>query len=538
MHPGYYIFIEKMPVDQPLVSSSPLSEMYGSMNHPPTTDIAKDDDALVPHYGSVSNPTQQNYKTYLQRWTVLGVFSWLSFLNNWLWITWSPLTLQVAEQWKVPSAWINSLSAVYMLVYIPLSFPALYFLNIYKLRAGLLLGGGWNMMGAVLRWYGGIHESYGWVYAGTVLCAMCQTLTLAMPPLISTLWFPDKERGLSTSLGVLANQLGAAVGLAVTIFVPFQTTATTIEGTDNSANGDKVDDLDTHQLEEYLKLQMILSGVAFLFVLVLVRSDQPPTPPSEAARRSHPQHQDEDETVFPAITYWQSIRLLLSTTSGYILCVVYGLVLGVLYALATFLEQIFLYGEEPGNTSDATLSWSEAEIGYLGASLILAGVVGSLVSGEYLDRQTQQQTAHAQSHRNVSIVLLVGSIFAMVLFTLSRAILPFYRCLAYLATGLLGCFLTGFISVGFEYGTAISYPADEAAVAGVMNVAAQIGGWALVTVGGRMMTITLSVDTLDSSNDAESFNYVLVATLVVAFVLLWTAVTAKSRRPISSSLTG
>ena len=510
---------------------------YGSMP-PATSMVPHEDDALllydsVPSTADTTTTITKRYRVYFQRWVVLCAFSFLSFVNNWLWITWSPFTLPLAEYWGVPSAWVNDLSAVYMYVYIPLSFPALYLLNVCKLRTGLLLGGGWNVVGAGMRYWG--MSSYPWVYAGTVACAMCQTLTLAMPPLISTLWFPDQERGLSTSLGVLANQLGSAMGLGVTIFIPFGTT--TVKDTDDT--DETVGTLDTHQMERYLKLQMLLSGVSFLLILVLVRTDQPPTPPSEAAHRSHPQPQ-QCESTFPVVSYWQSIHLLLSTASGLVLCVVYGLSLGVLYTLATFLAQVFSYAESLDGLGEDDASWTETEIGYLGGTLILAGVVGSLVSGEYLDR-TQQQP---QSHRSVSIVLLVGSLIAMVLFAVSRAVLPFDRCLAYLATGLLGCFLTGFISVGFEYGTAISYPADEAAVAGVMNVAAQIGGWALVAIGGRMMTMTLSVDP-SSITDRRSFddeqnimvsrfNYVMVGVLVVALVLLWTAVNAKSRRPISS----
>jgi MFS transporter, FLVCR family, feline leukemia virus subgroup C receptor-related protein len=530
--------------------------IYGSTNHPATSTTNHHDhgrhcppnqyDVLC--YGdnddssqsNDTNPTSSKYTVYFQRWIVLFVFSVLSFVNSWLWITWSPFTLQVANYWNVSSARVDDLSAVYMYVYIPLSFPALYSLHVYKLRIGLLLGGGLNLLGAVLKYWG--MSSYPWVYTGTVVCAMCQTLTLAMPPLISTLWFPDQERGMATSLGVLANQLGAAMGLGITIFVPFRTIV--VQDASDSSGEAAVTVMDSDQLKRYLRCQMFLSVFSFLLILVLVRSDQPPTPPSEAAHRSHPQQEHWNSTAPTTASYWQSIHLLLSTTSGSILCVVYGLTLGVLYTLATFLAQVFSYG--PPSSQNAAwggdLLWTEAEIGYLGATLILAGVIGAIVSGDYLDR-TQQQS---QSHRRVSIVLLVGSLVAMTLFDFSRAVLPLHRCLAYLATGLVGCFITGFMSVGFEYGTAISYPADEAAVAGVMNVAAQIGGWILVAIGGSMMTpARRSVDASSSIADSPTldeeqsimvsrFITVMVGALVVALLLLWTAVKAKSQRPKTS----
>jgi MFS transporter, FLVCR family, feline leukemia virus subgroup C receptor-related protein len=529
---------------------------YGSTNHPATSttnhlhhplpneyDVIGYGDNDDSSHSNTTHPTPPKYTVYVQRWIVLFVFSVLTFMNNWLWITWSPLTLPVANYWNVSSAQVDDLSAVYMYVYILLSFPALYSLHVYKLRIGLLVGGGLNLLGAVLKYWG--RSSYPWVYTGTVVCGMCQTLTLAMPPLISTLWFPDQERGMATSLGVLANQLGAAIGLGVTIFVPFRT-AVVQDASDSSGEAAAVTVMDGDQLKRYLRCQMLLSLFSFILILVLVRSDQPPTPPSEAAHRSHPQQEHRNSTAPTSVSYWQSIHLLFSTTSGSILCLVYGLTVGVYYTLATLLAQFFSYGPMSSPQNAATWGgdsiWTEAEIGYLGATLILAGVVGAIVSGFYLD-STQQQS---QSYRRVSIVLLVGSIVAMALFDFSRAVLPLHRCLAYLTTGLVGCFVTGFMGVGFEYGTAISYPADEAAVAGVMNVAAQIGGFILVAIGGRMMTpTTRSVDASSSIADSPMLDEepnimvsrvisVMVGALVVALVLLWTAVKSKSQRPKTS----
>ena len=102
---------------------------YGSMP-PATSMVPHEDDALllydsVPSTADTTTTITKRYRVYFQRWVVLCAFSFLSFVNNWLWITWSPFTLPLAEYWGVPSAWVNDLSAVYMYVYIPLSFPAL-----------------------------------------------------------------------------------------------------------------------------------------------------------------------------------------------------------------------------------------------------------------------------------------------------------------------------------------------------------------------------------------------------------------------------
>lgn len=440
-----------------------------------------------------------HYIAYPQRWVVLAAFSFLSFMNNWCWITWSPLALPLSEYWHVHTSKVDDLSAVFMYVYIPLSFPALLALHKYKLTWGLWVGGTLNFVGALVRYWK--MESYPWVYLGTFLCACCQTLTLAMPPLISTSWFQEKERGLATSLGVLANQLGSAFGLGVTMVVDFSASSTASSTTVLDPGQQDMMDTSTIRestLRQYLGLQMILSALSLVLIAVFVRSNAPPTPPSEAASQQK-----------STVSYLESIRLFLVTNhpSGSILCIVYGLAVGVLYALATFLSQFFV-----GNHAMASGSWTETEAGYLGMLLIMAGLPGSILAGEWLDK-----TKH-QEHRRISIAYLLFSFGSVTGFPFFLEFQACDRWLAYLTIACMGFFLTGFITVGFEYGTAISYPADEAAVAGVLNVAAQIGGWVLVMVGGRV-------------GAGETLNAVLATSVFVALLLLVFFVRAKSARP-------
>lgn len=454
---------------------------------------------MIKYYGSMIaavepatlNPSSEDlsssmaFLVYQQRWMVLFIFSLLSLMNNWIWITWSPIANDISDVWNVPISRVNDLSTVYMYVYIPLSFPALIALNKYKLKWGLGVGSTLNFVGALVRYLG--MDSYRWVYVGTFFCALCQTLTLAMPPLISTLWFPECERGLATSLGVLANQLGAAMGLGATILVPL------LGPKDDSMHMDP-----TGTLQSYLLSQLILSGISLALIFLCIQSDSPPTPPSEAASSQKP------------TTYLESIQLMVGTTSGSLFCIVYGLTLGVLYSMATFLSQYFVTNSGHDQVDDDNL-WTEKEAGYLGMLFILIGLPGSLLAGELLDK------THS-AHRTISISLLFCSLLSMFSFYLFLQFVPYCRWLAYATISCLGFFLTGFISVGFEYGTAISYPADEAAVAGVLNVAAQISGWALVSAGGILGV-------------GQLLNAALVGVLIMALVTMVVFVRANSVRP-------
>jgi hypothetical protein len=88
----------------------------------------------------------------------------------------------------------------------------------------------------------------------------------------------------------------------------------------------------------------------------------------------------------------------------------------------------------------------------------------------------------------------------------------------------LGFFFSSFMSVGIEYGTALTYPADEAAVYGMLDSTGEFVGFLLVSLGGAMSSHSHSLD--------GWFCGVLVTFVAVALVVLW-RMEATSRRPSS-----
>mmetsp|Transcript_2019 Transcript_2019/g.2842 ORF Transcript_2019/g.2842 Transcript_2019/m.2842 type:complete len:576 (+) Transcript_2019:179-1906(+) len=510
------------------------------------------------------------YRLYTQRYFVLLAFSLVTLMNGWIWITASPLVSLLAEYWNVPVSNVNNLSSVYLYAYIPFAGPALFLLRKYHLRFGLLSGAALNFIGSVIRLYG--MRSYFVVYLGQLFCALAQTFTLALPPLLAGTWFGPDERATATSLGVIANQIGSAFGLGMTAFVQFE----------KSPNI-----LNEEALNWYVILQMVLSLIALVMVMFWVE-DRPLTPPSEAAAiaewkklqrtdssamalygrggrkiskspsplnsiPSSPQlslgpsrsrstspnvkrslnrinsllrknfERNYRKTLglklsglnldridpFHTLEFGESIRFFFRNSSGLWLTVAYGLTVGVFYSLATYLSQ-FVIPDFNG------VEWSEGEAGYLGVIFIIVGLLGSLISGYILDK------SHA--FRGVSIALLVGCSLSQLLF------LAFVRykivtawltkVATYISVSLLGIFLTGFISTGFEYGTAISYPADEGIVAGILNLAAQIGGWVLIIFGQGVKEV------------GWVLNFILLTSLLVSLAAVHFGVTATSRRPI------
>lgn len=402
------------------------------------------------------------------RHVVLFSFALLTISNSWMWITWSPITKDMEEIWGVSSPEVDALSIVFMYLYIPLSFPSLYLINNkIGMRNGLLLGAILNLVGAFIRWAG--HSSYTWVYVGTVFCSIAQTFTLAIPPLLSHAHFKKEEYAMATSVGVLANQLGAAFGLGSTIVIDM-----TIAG---ALNG-------------YLVVQFLFALVSAIMVYFFVTDG-----PADHGVGEGKAHTDEEEqlhivtntsppAVRTSLNYKESTtRVLCDYKGGLVLTIVYGFVVGVYYGVATFLSQFVPMWKENTENGDVL-------VGYLGICFIVVGTLGSFVTGYILDRTGQYYAIC----RNI----LLGTIFFFIGFTYV-VVEPTSVAAIFVLTGLIGFFFTAFLSVGFEYAAYLAAPANEAAVAGLLNASAQVGGCLYLFVGGAILNADTSPDTGEAS---------------------------------------
>jgi MFS family permease len=445
----------------------------------------------IPEYTSFQD---MHTTLYAERWLVLASFALLSFTSSWIWITWSPLTVLVAEAWQVHPSAVDALSGIYMYIYVLGSFVSLYWVvNYGGLYRGLAAGATLNMAGACIRyWYA--HD-YTMVYMGTVLCALAQTFTLSTPPLIAASWFGDQERATATALGVLANQMGTAAGLGMTFLIDFTTTTTTTATTTNEATVDDTT-LQWSTLSNYLQVQMWVAVTALILIISFV-SDRPPTSPRSMTRptptATHtdplPDIVEVDESaplisveitpyetfekVDETLNYVESIRLVMRNPHHCMFLLCFALTVGVFYTIPTFLSQL------------VPSTWSLRNCGLLGMAFQLSGTVGSLTAGRMIDITNQ--------HKLVALVILCGGLLStlMLAFTLDDSNTQWisesswrWMVSLILATMGSGCTLAAWNSVGLEYAAVATYPAHEAAVAGLLECAAELAAFVLVSLGG------------------------------------------------------
>ncbi|GBP12296.1 Feline leukemia virus subgroup C receptor-related protein 2 [Eumeta japonica] len=219
-----------------------------------------------------------------------------------------------------------------------------------------------------------------------------------------------------------------------------------------------------------LMFYLVAGFTSVLFVLILLFfKAAPPTPPSAA--------QDFGSSIDS--NFFQSIKKLLTNRNYVLLLISYGLNVGVFYAISTLLNQVILQ-YYPGANEDA---------GRIGLVIVVAGMAGSVMCGLVLDK--------THRFKETTLAVYAASVIGMIIFTftLDCGIIG----VVYLSGILLGFFMTGYLPVGFEFASEVTYPEPEGTTSGILNAVVQIFGivltllyeYMLGAVGDRWSNLTL-----------------------------------------------
>ncbi|KAM3861357.1 choline/ethanolamine transporter FLVCR1 [Diretmus argenteus] len=380
------------------------------------------------------------------RFAVLAVFSLSSLVNAFQWIQYSIITNVFTRYYGVSSDQVDWLSIVYMVAYVPLIFPATWLLDRGGLRLTALLGAGLNCAGAWMKCTSVSPGLFGLTVTAQVVCSVAQVFILGLPSRIASVWFGPKEVSTACATAVLGNQLGTAIGfLLPPVLVP------------NTA-----DDIDLmgHNISIMFYGTATVSTALFILTVIVIK-DRPPLPPSQA-QAVLPDSPPED------YSYKQSIINLFRNKAFILLLVSYGIMTGSFYSVSTLLNQMIM----------ACYEHQELNAGRIGLTLVVAGMVGSIICGLWLD--------YTKTYKMTTLVVYILSFLGMVVFTFTLDLDNIY--LVFFTAGVLGFFMTGYLPLGFEFGVEITYPESEGTSSGLLNAFAQIFGIIFTLVQGKLTT--------------------------------------------------
>lgn len=245
---------------------------------------------------------------------------------------------------------------------------------------------------------------------------------------------------------VLGNQLGTAIGfLLPPVLVP-----------------NTPDDIDlmAHNISIMFYGTAIVSTLLF-FLTGVVFEEKPKYPPShsQALLQAMP---PED------YSYKQSIINLVKNVPFVLLLISYGIMTGTFYSVSTLLNQMIVTHYEG----------EEVNAGRIGLTLVVAGMVGSIICGLWLD--------YTKTYKQTTLIVYILSFIGMVVFTFTLDL--GYLIVVFVTGGVLGFFMTGYLPLGFEFAVEITYPESEGTSSGLLNASAQIFGIVFTLVQGKLTT--------------------------------------------------
>jgi len=383
------------------------------------------------------------------RWFVLASFCFAAWVNSILWITFSPISVKVEDYYHVTAFWVNFLSLLFFVIYVPGAFLASWILDHFGLRIGILTGTGLLAIGSIVRMLGSFPDMFYLVCIGQAICAWGQPFIQNSPAKVAAIWFPDKQRALATTLGSVANPIGGALGLLVPPVV--------------LAIADSIPVL--------LIVDAVLGVIAFVLVFFLFRT-RPKHPPSITALRQQKQEEERKLNKYQSgKEFTRAIKMLFTDKNYILLFLCYSLNLGAFQALATLVAQLTNpFGYTPGQSS------------IMGASVVVAGVVSAGIIGKLMDK-----------YRVYALVLMICYAFTWYWNLLWTSVLwPYNFWWLTITAALYGAALLPVLPIGVALSCEVTYPISEATPIGFMVMGGMI--WSAVMI--FIMTFMLAADML------------------------------------------
>ncbi|XP_033119497.1 solute carrier family 49 member A3-like [Anneissia japonica] len=387
-----------------------------------------DDDALGNNANHSDTSDFGGYRVYNRRWFMVGVLGLLNFSNALSWLSFSPVANRAAEYYDVKSSQIDWLSTVFMIVCLPVGFLAIYILDTFGLRSGIIIGATTNFLGLGVRYLSTFdfiptdqHIPFIITFVGQSFCAIGQPFLMFAPTKLAALWFAGDQRAVANMMATMLNPLGL---LGANILSPL---------------------IVKHYKDIPLMLLVYMIPGAVVFVLSVfgVCSSVPPTPPSASAAQVHE-------------TFLQGLKKIVRIKPYIILCINFGAGFGLLSALLTVLQQVL-----------CVRGYSDTFSGYCGAAMIGCGIVASFFSGLYVDKTKKFEEV---TKIFFSLAIIAFMIFS-VISTFSGMEDAIFACCV-----LFGTFGLAQYPIGLELGVECTYPVAEATSAGLIALSGQVQG--------------------------------------------------------------
>uniref|UniRef100_A0AAV2JFB2 Uncharacterized protein n=1 Tax=Knipowitschia caucasica TaxID=637954 RepID=A0AAV2JFB2_KNICA len=136
-----------------------------------------------------------------------------SLANAFQWIQYGIISNIFSYFYNVDTFFIDCLSMLYMLMYIPFIFPVTWILDNKGLRYCALLANGLNCAGTWIKVCSAREDLFWVTVLGQTVSSLSQVFILGIPSKLASEWFGADEVSSSCAIGVFGNQVGSDVTL-------------------------------------------------------------------------------------------------------------------------------------------------------------------------------------------------------------------------------------------------------------------------------------------------------------------------------------
>jgi cyanate permease len=358
-----------------------------------------------------------DFKVYGYRWIMLSVYMLAIAINQLMWITFAPITLEAANYYGVSDIKIGILSMSFMIVYLVVSIPASWIIDKSGIRIGVGIGVVLTGLFGLSR--GLVSTNYNMVLLSQIGIAIGQPFLLNAITKIAARWFPIEERATASGLATLSMYIGILGGMIIT---------------PNLINGSGIDGM--------LYIYGI-SSIAVAIIFILLSRERPITAPCSP---------DQEQRTLAM----DGLKRIFHYKDFYWLMIIFFIGLGVFNAVTTWIENIL-----------SPRGLSAVQAGITGGLMIIGGIIGALILPILSDRYRKRIPFILISLAGAS-VSLAGITFASNYFIILTSGAAF------------GFFLLSSGPIGFQYGAEITYPVSEGTSNGLLLMMGQISGIAFI----------------------------------------------------------
>ncbi|VDO12211.1 unnamed protein product [Brugia timori] len=151
-----------------------------------------------------------SYRVYQRRWIVLAVVALLNNSNTMSWIAFASISNYVDVFYGMNKA-ANWFSLVFIICTIPIGLFGIWMSSSFGLRFAILIAAWTNSIGATIRLISSflpLQIRFPVGIFGQAVAACAYPFIMFLPPKVAGSWFPENQRALATTIGIMANPLG------------------------------------------------------------------------------------------------------------------------------------------------------------------------------------------------------------------------------------------------------------------------------------------------------------------------------------------